>query len=92
MNSIKIEIEMPEEVLKYIDYNDKEYYRKAKELLLYQLIKENKISFGKAAELIGVPKIEYIQDLGKMGIPYFDGDIDEIIKDIQTLTEYLKEK
>ena len=92
MKSIKIEIEMPEEILKFIDYKNESYYRKAKEILMYQLIKENKISYGKAAELMGMSKIEYIEDLSEMGIPYFDMDISEVSQDIKTLDKLIGEK
>jgi hypothetical protein len=30
-------------------------------------------------------KIDYITRLGKMGIPYFDGDFDEITSDVESL-------
>lgn len=92
MNSIKLEIEMPEEILNFIDYKDKNYYRKAKEILLYQLVKENKISFGKAAELMEIPKIQYIEELGAIGIPYFDADIDEVMQDVKRLDALMGDK
>lgn len=87
MQSIKIEIELPGEVARYVDYKDTDYHRKAREILLYQLVRENKISFGKAAEILGMRKIDFITQLGRMGIPYFDGDFDEISSDIENLNK-----
>ncbi len=92
MNSIKIEIEMPEEALRYIDQKDKNYQKKVQELLMYQLIKEDKISYGKAAEILEMSKIEYITDLSKMGIAYFDSDIAEVLDDVETINSYMKEQ
>jgi hypothetical protein len=57
------------------------YQRKLQELMLYQLINENIISFGKAAEIIGKDKISLIIDSGEMGTPYYDCDIDEVVED-----------
>jgi predicted HTH domain antitoxin len=81
MESVRIEIEVPKSMLKYVDYSNKDSQNKLRELMLYQLIKEDKISFGKAAEILGVDKITFITDLGKMGIPYFDSSMDEVMED-----------
>jgi predicted HTH domain antitoxin len=87
MQPIKIEIELPEEVAKYVDYKNTDYHRKARELLLYQLVRDEKISFGKAAEILGMRKIDYITRLGSMGIPYLDGNYDEVSSDIENLNK-----
>jgi len=42
---------------------------------------DDKISFGKAAELLGIEKIRYITDLGKAGLPYFEQPFDEVLAD-----------
>jgi predicted HTH domain antitoxin len=51
--------------------------------MLYELVKNEKISIGKAAETMGMRKIDFITDLGKMDIPYFDFSIEELIEDVQ---------
>ena len=51
---------------------------------MYMLIKENRLSFGKAAELLGIEKIRLITDLGQMGLAYFDMPIEEVLKDAET--------
>ena len=65
MQPIKIEIELPEEIARYVDHKDTDYHRKAREILLYQLVKDGKISFGKAAEILGMRKIDFITQLGR---------------------------
>lgn len=89
MNTHKIEIEIPEEFKNYMDKNEKNYGKKLKELLLFQFIKQDKISFGKAAEIMGISKIEYIQDLGELGIPYYDNDFSDVENDLNTLDNLL---
>lgn len=49
--------------------------------MLYELVKNEKISMGKAAETMGMRKIDFITDLGKMDIPYFDFSIEELMED-----------
>lgn len=38
---------------------------------------------GKAAEAMGMRKIDFITDLGKMDIPHFDFSIEEIMEDVE---------
>ena len=92
MDSVKIEIEVPKSILNYVDYNDRDYQNKLCELMLYQLIKEDKISFGKAAEILGLDKITYITDLGKLGIPYYDSTIDEVLEDAKNAGMFMEER
>lgn len=92
MNLVKVEIDVPETLLRYIDVNDAEYRKKIRELMVYELVKENKISFGKAAEMLGLSKIQFITDLGKMGIAYFDMEGSEVIEDVKTIDNFLEEK
>jgi predicted HTH domain antitoxin len=92
MDSVRIEIEVPKSLLNYIDYNDKNNLNKLSKLMLYQLIKEGKISFGKAAEILGMNKITFITDLGKMGMPYFDSSIDEVMEDAKNVGIFMEDK
>ncbi|HBN82951.1 MAG TPA: hypothetical protein DDZ89_03835 [Clostridiales bacterium] len=91
MKTIKIEIEIPEAFARYIDVQDPNYQRRVQELLCYGLIQENKISFGKAAEILGIDKLSLITNLGKLGIPYFDYDIDEVKRDALNASRVMEE-
>jgi len=89
MGLAKIEIEVPTELLKYVNYRDTDYQKKIRELMIYELIKDERISFGKGAELLGIDKITLIMDLGKMGIPYFDLDIKDVLTDVDNIEKAL---
>lgn len=81
MNTIKIELEVPEALIGYVNIKDLAYQRKVRELMLYELINEGKISFGKAAEILETDRLSLITSLGKLGIPYLDYDVKEVIAD-----------
>ncbi|WAM36178.1 UPF0175 family protein [Caldicellulosiruptor acetigenus] len=81
MEGIKIEIELPKEILNYISLNEITNDKVLKELIIYKLIKDEKISFGKGAEILGMSKIELIKELSEYGINYFDQSIEEVIED-----------
>ncbi|MDP4147449.1 MAG: UPF0175 family protein [Bacillota bacterium] len=76
---------MPSEILNYVSVNDSNYSDRVRELMIYVLVKEGKISFGKGAQMLGITKIDFITDLGKLGIPYFNESITEVESDLKTL-------
>lgn len=59
-------------------------------LLLYPYIHNNVISHGRAAEILGIKKLDLIDLYDEMGFPYFDMDISEVRKDIQTFRDLKK--
>lgn len=42
------------------------------ELVVYELFRRARISSGRAAELLGVPRVVFIERATALGIPYFD--------------------
>ena len=84
-----MEFEMSSEILKYVSANDKNYSDKVRELMIYTLIKDGKISYGKGAEMLGINKISFITDLGKMGISYFNEEFEEVENDLKTLNKIM---
>jgi len=57
----------------------------ANKLLLAELTRQGVISFGKTAELAGVGKMEFITEMGRMGVPYFYGDVSDVMGDAETV-------
>ena len=44
----------------------------ARESIVLELYRQGQISSGKAAELVGMPRIAFIQHASDLGIPFFD--------------------
>ena len=89
-----IQVTVPKAMQTYFsdDYtldNDEVIRRNA--LLLYPYIYNNIISHGRAAEILGIKKLDLIELYDKMGFPYFDQDISDIKQDIQTFRELKRE-
>lgn len=57
----------------------------ARELIVLELYRRHDISRGRAAELLGMPLLSFIQLSGRLGIPYFDMDAEEWEREMQTL-------
>lgn len=85
-----IEIKVPEGARQYVLSSTTEKMRNA--LLLYPCIANETISHGKAAELLGMHKIELLQLYGSMGIPYLDMTDDEFDEELQTVKRLVGEK
>ncbi len=59
-------------------------------LLLY--IKGDVISHGKAAELLGVSKLDLLTMYGSFGIPYFDATGENFLEDIAAVKTFRETK
>ena len=53
--------------------------------LLYPYIQDGDLAYGKAAEMLGMCRLDLIDLYGKMGLPYFTQTIEEVLKDLETL-------
>jgi predicted HTH domain antitoxin len=49
----------------------------AREMIVFELYRRNLVSSGKAAELLGVSRLGFIQRTSDLGIPYFRFTEDE---------------
>ena len=56
-------------------------------MLVYPYIKSGVMSHGKAAEMLGIPKMELIELYGSLGIAYFDMTEEELAEDLATLNK-----
>jgi len=83
MEHVRIELEVPQVLAEYVDINSEDYKKKINQIMLYELVKNAKISIGKAAEAMGMRKFDFITDLGKMDIPYFDFSMENLMEDVK---------
>lgn len=82
-----VEIRVPEEMKPYIIKDDSKETLLRNALLLYPYILNRKISHGKAAEILGIRKLELIDIYGKLGFSYFDQTMDELDDDLETFKQ-----
>lgn len=78
----KIEINVPEEMVPFMLLTDGEAQLKRNAMLLYPYIQDCTISHGKAAEILGIHKIDLIALYGRMGLPYFQEENVDLDTDI----------
>lgn len=95
MEYATIQISVPKDMKSYFTDNysgesNEELERNA--LLLYPYVYKKVISHGRAAEILGIKKLDLIDLYDDMGFPYFDMDITDIMQDIQTFRSRKKVK
>lgn len=84
-----ISMEIPDEMITFAKPSNKEDELKRNAMILYPYIKQGTISHGRAAEILGIFKMNLITLYGNLGLPYIeltDAEIDEEL----TMVDYLK--
>jgi predicted HTH domain antitoxin len=54
-----------------------------KEVAVMELYRRREISSGKAAELLGMERFEFIRHAARLGIPFFDLDETELAEEVR---------
>ena len=75
MGSVKIEIEEP--LAGILHRTNQPVEVAGREMIVLELYRRGTISSGKAAEILGMPRIEFIKYASRLGIPYIDMTEDE---------------
>lgn len=82
-----VNMEMPEEMVSFVVRKSKEEQLIRNAMMLYPYIHDGIISHGRAAEMLGMYKIDLVVLYGKLGIPYIEMTDDEIAEELETVRE-----
>ena len=85
----KIEITIPEAMVPFVLVAGDEVQLRQNAMLLYPYIQDGTISHGKAAEILGIHKLDLITLYGKL-MPYFQESKEELEEDIQAIRNVRK--
>lgn len=83
METQKITIELPSEILSLVAARKKDIPSRILEYLILELYRLGEISSGKAAQCLGMERFEFVRFASPQGIPYVDMDMDELIADVE---------
>ncbi|MBI4670070.1 MAG: UPF0175 family protein [Chloroflexi bacterium] len=84
IDTIDVKIALPRELLVALDISRTEAAQRAQEWVILELFREGSISSGKAAEILRMSKLEFIELLNAREIPYLDLDVSSLEQDILT--------
>lgn len=82
-----INIEIPDEMIQFVMPKNKEDQLIRDAMMIYPYVFKKRISHGRAAEILGIHKLDLIDLYGQMGFYYFDQTKDELDKELQTFKE-----
>ncbi len=86
MDTLKVEVELPRDLLIGLNVPPAEIRQKTREWVALELFREGQVSAGKAAELLGLTKAQFIDLLDERGIPYLDLSPAELAQDVAAAT------
>lgn len=92
METMTLEITVPKDLLSILGFSKSRAVQAIKEFSVLGLYLERRISSGKAAELLGMGKREFISLLARKGIPYFDYTDEELEEEFRTFDEWKRER
>jgi len=84
MVPMKVEIELPRDLLTALDIPEAEFGRRAKEWVVLELFPEGEISAGKAGEILGLSKSRFLDLLNEHRLPYLDAGPGELEREAMT--------
>jgi len=79
-----IPVVLEEKFLSIIAKRKKDIPERLKELSILELYRRKEISSGKAAELLGMERFEFVRYASRLGIPFFDISKEELQRDLKT--------
>jgi predicted HTH domain antitoxin len=79
-----IPVVLDERFLSFVAKRKKDIPERLKELSILELYRRKEISSGKAAELLGMERFEFVRYASRLGIPFFDISKQELQRDLKT--------
>jgi predicted HTH domain antitoxin len=80
----QISVPFDEKFLSFVAKKRKDIPERLKELSILELYRRKEISSGKAAELLGMERFEFVRYASRLGIPFFDMSKEELEKDLKS--------
>ena len=82
MATLELTIPYPEDLLLSLKESPEEFEREARLLLAVKLYKLGKVSTGRAAELAGMGRVDFLLALGRFGLSPIGVDPQELERDL----------
>jgi predicted HTH domain antitoxin len=89
--STTITIELPEELVLDLGLPAATLSERAKEWLALELFREGHMSSGSAASWLGMGRVDFIDLLGRRGVPYIDYPPEDLSRELAAVREAVAE-
>jgi predicted HTH domain antitoxin len=78
-------LELDEELLALLKLTNRPVEQAATEMIVLELYRQRIISSGKAAELLGTDRFDFVRHASALGIPFFDVTAEELQQELDRL-------
>ena len=92
MNTMVLEVAISKDLFSMLGFSREGAVEAMKEFSVLGLYLEQRISAGKAAELMGLGKRELVRLLARKGVPYFDYTDKELGEEFRTFDVWQQER
>jgi predicted HTH domain antitoxin len=79
---ITVNLDLDDELVAFLRRQDGTIEDVARELMVMELYRRGAVSRGKAAELLGMPLVEFLRRANELGIPYFNYSDEEFAAEL----------
>ena len=83
-----ITVDLPSELIGLLGPTPAQAAAYLKQLALIDLVRRGEISSGKAAEVLGMPRWDFLRVLAEHKVPYLDLSEEELRQDVATASRY----
>ncbi|MGH2531388.1 MAG: UPF0175 family protein [Thermomicrobiales bacterium] len=80
-----VTVQIEDELAAFLRDTDAPVEQTAREMIVLELYRRGTISSGRAAILLGMPRIDFIKHASSLGIPYIDMTRDEWEAEMRTI-------
>lgn len=84
MEMISVPVTVPRAMIPFVNDSDDRRTFERNAMMIYPYIQDLTISHGRAAEILGVNKLDLIDFYCSMGLPYLNQSIDDLEEEIAT--------
>lgn len=77
-----VQVELSQDLVELLEELHRPLNEVARELIVLELYRQGEVSSGKAAELLGLEREQFIRHASKQGIPYFQLDGEELQREL----------
>ena len=82
MKTETFEVKLDARVIPLVTKRRQDVAGKLRELAVIELFREGRLSSGKAADILGLERLEFFALLHQLGVPFFDQDPAELRQDV----------
>ena len=87
---INVQIDVPEALAPFVSPTDSQAKLVRNAMIIFPFIRDETISYGCAAEILNLKKLDLITLYGRLGLPYFNQSRDELEEDLQNVKSVME--